>query len=81
MPKNVNIKITTTLSTDFYIEVPDDISEEDIKKSAAEQTVFPHNFPQYIINLLKTRMGLNISGIDSMFNAWELDNVQYMIRD
>lgn len=81
MSKNVNVKITTTLSTDFYIEVPEDLSEEDIKKSAAEQAVFPHNFPQYIINLLKNRMGLNISGIDTMFNAWELDDVQYMIRD
>lgn len=78
--KMINITINANLTTDFYIEVPDDFSDEEIKKLAAEQTVFPHNFPNYLTNLLRSKMGVNINGIDSMFNSWNLDKVEYIIN-
>lgn len=81
MSKYVNVKVSAILSTDFFIEVPDDASEEVIKGLAEKEVVLPHKYPEVLDNLLKTRMGIQVSGIDSMLKSWNIDNVEYNIAE
>lgn len=79
MSKMVNITVSTSLSTDFYIEVPDNADEVKIKELAKKEVILPHNYPNYINQFLRSRMGINIQGIDSMLKSWNLDEVNYIV--
>ena len=81
MSKFVNITVSTSLSTDFIIEVPDNADESKIRELAEKEVVLPHNYPSVIDNFLKTRMGIQVQGIDSMLKAWDIDEVEYIIND
>ena len=39
MSKFVNVTVSTSLSTDFYLEVPDDATEEQIKELAKKEVL------------------------------------------
>lgn len=79
MSNFINITVKTNLSTDFYIEVPDNATESQIKALAEKEVVLPHTYPQVLDNFLKTRMGIQVQGMDSMLRAWNVDNIEYII--
>lgn len=79
MSKYVNVTVSTSLSTDFFIEVPDNATEEKIRELAEKEVILPHTYPAILDNLLKTSMGIQVRGIDSMLRSWNLDEVEYII--
>ena len=79
MSKMVHIDVSTSLSTDFYIEVPDDADEVKIKELAEKEVIRPHTYPSYIDNFLKKHFNIQIQGIDSMLKSWVLDELNYLI--
>lgn len=79
MSKFVNISVSASISTDFFIEVPDDASEELIKEKAEKEVVLPHKYPDYINRFLRERFNINVQGIDSMVKSWNLDELEYII--
>ena len=79
MSKYVNVTVSASISTDFYIEVPDNTSEEKIRELAEKEVILPQTYPNYLNNFLKGRLGINVSGIDSMLKSWNLDEVEYLI--
>ena len=80
MSKFVNITVSASLSTDFYIEVSDDATEEQIKELAQKEVILPNKYPQVLDNHLKTRMGISITGIDTLLKSWNVDEVEYIIE-
>lgn len=81
MSKFVNITVSTSLSTDFYLEVPDDATEEQIKEFAEKEVILPHTYPTYIDRFLKTHLGINVGGLDSMLKDWNVDEIEYLIDE
>lgn len=79
MSKYINITVSTSLSTDFFIEVPDDATEESIKELAKKEVILPHKYPEVLDNFLKSRMGIQIGGLDSMLKSWNIDEIEYII--
>lgn len=79
MSKFVNVTVSTSLSTDFYLEVPDDATEGQIRELAEKQVILPHTYPTVLDNFLKTRMGIKVQGLDSMLKSWNIDEVEYII--
>ena len=80
MSKYVNIKVETILTNDFYLEVDDSASKEEIEKLAIKEVKLPHTYPNIIANFLKQR-GINIQGIDSMLKDWNIKETKYIIND
>ena len=78
MSKYVNVLVSTSLSTDFYIEVPDTATEEQIKELAKKEVILPHKYPEVIDNTIK-QMGIVIRGLDSMLKDWNIDEIEYII--
>ena len=81
MSKYINITVSASLSTDFIIEVPDDADEVKIKELAEKEVILPHTYPHVLDNFLKTRMGIQVQGIDGMLKSWNLDEIEYLIDD
>lgn len=79
MSKFVNVTVSTSISTDFYLEVPDNATEEQIRELAEKQVILPHTYPTVLDNFLKTRMGIKVQGLDSMLKSWSIDEVEYII--
>ena len=79
MSKFVHIDISASISTDFELEVPDNADEAKIRELAEKEVILPHNYPTYLDNFLKTRMGIQVRGIDSMLKSWILDELNYLI--
>lgn len=79
MSKFVNVAVSTSISTNFFIEVPDNATKEQIREKAKKEVILPHTYPIVLDNFLKTRMGINIQGIDSMLKDWNIDEVEYII--
>ena len=77
----VNITVSTSLSTDFYIEVSDDATKEQIKELAKKEIILPHTYTTVLDNFLKSRMGINIQGFDSMLKSWNVDELTYIIDE
>lgn len=81
MSKFINITVSASLSTDFYLEVPDDMTKDQIELLAKKEIVLPNEYPKIIDNFLKTRMNLEIKGIDSLLKNWNIDDIAYIIDD
>lgn len=81
MSKYVNITDSTSLSTDFVIEVPDSADESKIRELAEKEVILPHTYPDYLNKFLRTRMGINVQGIDSMVKSWNVDELEYIIDE
>ena len=79
MSKFVNVTVSTSLSTDFYIEVPDDATEGQIRELAEKEVILPHTYPTVLDNFLMSRMGIKVQGMDSMLKDWNVDEVEYII--
>lgn len=80
MSKFVNVTVSASLSTDFYIEVSDDATEEQIKELAQKEVILPNNYPSFIDNFLQTKMGIKVSGVDGLLRSWNVDEVEYIIE-
>lgn len=77
--KFVNITVSTSLSTDFFIEVDENATEEQIREQAIKEIKLPSDYPKEIENFLKSRMGITVQGLDSMYKNWNVDEVEYII--
>lgn len=80
MSKFVNVTVSTSLSTDFYLEVPDDATEEQIKELAKKEVILPHNYPEVLDKYLRTRLGIEVKGLDGLLRDWNTDEVEYIIE-
>ena len=79
MSKFVHIDVSASISTDFELEVPDNADEAKIRELAEKEVILPHTYPTYLDNFLKTRMGIQVHGMDSMLKSWILDELNYLI--
>lgn len=79
MSKYVNVTVSTSLSTDFYIEVPDNATEEQIKQLAEKEVILPHKYPNALDSYLKEKFGIVVQGMDGLFKDWNIDEVEYII--
>lgn len=77
--KFVNITVSTSLSTDFFIEVDENATEEQIREQAIKEIKLPSDYPKEIESFLKNRMGITVQGLDSMYKNWNVDEVEYII--
>lgn len=80
MSKFVNIEVSALLSTDFFIEVSDDATEEQIKEIARKEVTLPHKYPSIVSSIIEQKFGIKISGLDSMLKDWNINNVEYVIK-
>lgn len=81
MSKFINVTVSTSLSTDFYLEVPDNASEEEIRELAKKEVILTHTYPDVLDMYLRTRMGIEVRGIDSLLRDWNVDEVEYIIEN
>ena len=79
MSKYINIKVSANISTDFYLEVPDEISEEQIKELAQREVILPTEYHKVVDSQLR-RMGIGVRGIDSMLKSWNINNIDYNVE-
>lgn len=80
MSKYVNIKVETILTNDFYLEVDDNLTKEQIEELAKKEVTPPNEYPRIIDTFLKQR-GINIQGIDSMLKDWNIKETKFIIND
>lgn len=80
MSKYVNIKVETILTNDFYLEVDDNLTKEQIEELAKKEVTLPNEYPRIIDTFLKQR-GINIQGIDSMLKDWNIKETKFIIND
>lgn len=80
MSKFVNVTVSASLSADFYLEVPNDADEAEIKKLAEKEVTLPHDYPTVVDKALQ-RLGIRVNGIDSMLKDWNVDEVEYIIDE
>ncbi len=76
--KLVNIKVTVPIDTDFYIEVSEKETKENIIERAKQEVKFPTEYP-FILDKYLKRRGINIVGLDSMLKSWNLGEVKYEV--
>lgn len=81
MSKLVNITVSASISTDFYLEVEDNATEEQIRELAKKEVILPHTYPQYIDNFLKTKLGIIVGNLDTMLKSWNIDETEYIITN
>jgi hypothetical protein len=48
---------------------------------AKKEAVIPNKYPEVIDKILKERMGIEVSGIDSLLRDWNVDEVEYIVDD
>ena len=68
----VNISLTRTL----YLDVPENISDEDFLKKAKQEIVLPHNALVMASNALRN-VNMRIPQLD--LKDWDVANVEYNI--
>lgn len=76
--KLVNIKVSTVIDTDFFIEVPEGDSNDKIIKRAKQEVKLPTEYP-FILNKYLRSKGINIMGLDSMLKSWNNGEIKYEI--
>ena len=81
MSKLVNIAVSASISTDFYLEVEDNATEDQIKELAKKEVILPHTYPQYIDNFLKTKLGIRVGNLDTMLKSWNIEEPEYIITN
>ena len=81
MSKLVNIVVSASISTDFYLEVEDNATEDQIKELAKKEIILPHTYPQYIDNFLKTKLGIRVGNLDTLLKSWNIDETEYIITN
>lgn len=80
MNKFVRITVSASLSTDFYLEVPEDATEVDIRRLAEQEVTLPHHYPDVVDKALQ-KIGIKVDGLDSMLRDWNIDETEYLIDE
>lgn len=79
--KYIKVKVSATISTDFYLEVQEDTSKDDIIELAKKEvTIIPSKYPEYVNSIL-AKAGINLGNQDGMIKDWSTDNIEYTIPD
>ena len=78
MSKYVNVTVSASLSTDFYIEVPDNATDAEIKELAEREVILPNDYPQ-VTDATLQRLGVRVCRLDSMLRAWNIDELEFII--
>lgn len=72
--KTIGIKAVITLERVLYIEVEEDISDEEVQSRAEKEIILPTNALALANNAL-AKVGIRINGLD--LNDWEVKNYEY----
>ena len=72
--KTIGIKAIITLERVLYIEVEEDISDEEVQSRAEKEIVLPTNALTLASNAL-AKVGIKINGLD--LTDWEVKNYEY----
>ena len=72
--KTVGIKAIITLERVLYIEVEENISDEEVQAKAEQEIILPTNALALANNAL-SKVGIRISGLD--LNDWEVKSYEY----
>lgn len=80
MSKYVNIIASTNLSTEFYLEVSEGLSDEEIRELAKNKLAYPQDYPRIVDNMLK-KLGISIGALDSLMRAWDMNSIEINIID
>ena len=72
--KTIGIKAIITLERVLYVEVEENITEEEIQSRAEKEIVLPTNALALANNAL-AKMGIKINGLD--LTDWEVKNYEY----
>lgn len=81
MSKFVNVSVEVLLDTDFYIEVEDNATKENIEYVAKQNTTLPNKYPEILNKFLKERFNLEVKGLDSLLKSWNIKNINYIINE
>lgn len=80
--KLVKIDVSTNISTDFYIEVDENATYEEIKEQAEKEIIaLPHQYPIFIDAYLKRNFNITVHGIDSMLKSWISEELKFLIDE
>ena len=75
MSKYVNITVSTSLSTDFILEVPDDATKEEIKALAEKEVMLPIEYPKLVDSYILSRYNIKVQGINAP-RTWNVDELE-----
>lgn len=75
MAKLVGIKAIVTMSRTLYIEVPDEVTEEEVRDKASKEIILPHNALYLADNTLR-RAGIKIDKLD--LKDWEVNKYEFV---
>ena len=79
MSKFVNVTVSTSLSTDFYLEVPDNASEEEIKKLASKEVILPTEYTKLVDSYILSRFNIKVQGINAP-RTWNVDELEIIVE-
>lgn len=72
----IGIHITITMERTLYLDLPEDMSEEDILKNANKEIILPNN-AMSMANTALRNLHINIPKID--LEDWNSTNVKYEV--
>lgn len=72
--KTIGIKAIITLERVLYIEVEENISDEEVQAKAEKEIILPTNALAIANNTL-AKVGIKVSGLD--LNDWEVKSYEY----
>ena len=58
MNKLVKVAVSASLSTDFYIEVPEEATKDEIKEVASKEIIIPTDYPKYLHSFLEQHFNI-----------------------
>lgn len=79
MNKLVKVAVSASLSTDFYIEVPEEASKDEIKEVASKEIIIPTDYPKYLNSFLKQHFNIDVP-LDSLVSSWILDEFEIIVE-
>ena len=79
MNKLVKVAVSASLSTDFYIEVPEEATKDEIKEVASKEIIIPTDYPKYLHSFLEQHFNINVP-LDSLVNSWILDEFEIIVE-
>lgn len=79
MSKYVNITVSTSLSTDFILEVPDDATKEEIKALAEKEVMLPIEYPKLVDSYILSRYNIKVQGINAP-RTWNVDELEIIVE-
>ena len=79
MSKFVNVTVSTSLSTDFYLEVPDNATKEQIKALAEKEVMLPTEYPKLVDSYILSRYNIKVQGINAP-RTWNVDELEIIVE-